>query len=709
MHTADETTQDHYDLFANRIRALTEHPDDELRGLCPFHDDHTPSWVGNRHTGKWKCFGCGAHGNASQFAERVGEPLRAEQKKRTGNIVATYPYHDEHGKLLSEVVRYSPKGFVQRKPDGKGGWDWNLHGTGRVPYRLPEVLAADPAEWVYIVEGEKDSDRLRKLGLRATCNSGGAGKWQAEFSRYFSGRYVVILPDNDDPGERHALDVAQSLLPVAASVKIMRLSGLPPKGDVSDWLDAGHTKEELTAMVEAAPILKLEDPAAEPKASKEEDRTPWDFAKPAPDFLAEEEKEFEGLAKDLLAPGAITLIAAPRGLGKTQVSHALAVALATGGVFRGERVQSVRVLLLDRDNPEFIIKKRLRAWGAEVAHHLRVLTRQNAPDLKDKAAWAAFPANDYDVLVVDSVGSSTEGITEKEGKQTTEILATIVDLARRGPAMLLLMNCTKDALTLKGRGDWADRADIVYEVRDATGFTPSGKKPWWQELPEAGEAAWADRAARRKGRVDLRLAFVPSKFRLGAEPEPFCLELYLPQDEPWTLRDVTADILKAGKDTLTHTAREKEERLQKAAAALAKVVTERAAQGTPMLKTEAEQLLQEEQGLKREGARQMLSQDSSLWRLEPCRNGEGKQAAWCLLPKNGGNGNDSENPHKMGAGEEPVVAAQAGSGRQRQSIRKVPIAGDFVANKFVAEGECVENRRAGDDVETNSDVWEEEL
>jgi AAA domain-containing protein len=88
---------------------------------------------------------------------------------------------------------------------------------------------------------------------------------------------------------------------------------------------------------------------------------PWEYIKDAPTFLAEPQPEFEGLAKELLAPGAITMLAAPRGLGKMQVAHSLAVALATAGVFRGERVKGVRVLLLDRDNPEYIIRQRLQA------------------------------------------------------------------------------------------------------------------------------------------------------------------------------------------------------------------------------------------------------------------------------------------------------------------------------------------------------------
>jgi hypothetical protein len=183
------------------------------------------------------------------------------------------------------------------------------------------------------------------------------------------------------------------------------------------------------------------------------------------------------------------------------VAHALAVALATGGEFRGESVKPVRVFLLDRDNPEIVFSERLTSWGGEHAPNLLLLTREDAPDLKDKAEWERFPIENFDVLIVDSVGSSTEGITEKEGKQTTEVLATLLNLARKGLAILLLQNTTKDGSNIKGRGEWADRADILYELRDATNFTPSGQEAWWQELPSAGEAAWAERAARRKKRT----------------------------------------------------------------------------------------------------------------------------------------------------------------------------------------------------------------
>ena len=130
---------------------------------------------------------------------------------RSKQIVATYDYHDADGALVFQVVRMEPKGFPQRRPDGAGGWIWNLKGVQRVLYRLPELLAADPGSWVLIPEGEKDAGRLADLGCIATTNPGGAGKWRVAYDKPLAGRRVAILPDHDEPGCKHADEVARSL------------------------------------------------------------------------------------------------------------------------------------------------------------------------------------------------------------------------------------------------------------------------------------------------------------------------------------------------------------------------------------------------------------------------------------------------------------------------------------------------------------------
>jgi uncharacterized protein DUF3631 len=167
-------------------------------------------------------------------------------------MVAQYPYRDERGLLLFEVVRFQPKSFAQRRPDGRGGYVWGLNGVPRVLYRLPELL--NTIGTVYVTEGEKDADHLADLGLTATCNPCGAGNWRSDFNQHFAGRDVIILPDNDGPGLAHSDDVARALYSVAKSVRVIWLSGVPEKGDVSDWLDAGHTIPELEEISVQTPL-----------------------------------------------------------------------------------------------------------------------------------------------------------------------------------------------------------------------------------------------------------------------------------------------------------------------------------------------------------------------------------------------------------------------------------------------------------------------
>ena len=165
-----------------------------------------------------------------------------------------------------------PKGFSQRRPDPSkpDGWVWKLGRTKRYLYHLPDLLAAASETSVFIVEGEKDVDRLRSIGAVATTNPQGATKWRDEYSQSLAGRHVVIIPDNDPAdtprledalkGQKHAMLVAASVYRVAESVKVLELPGLPDKGDVSDWLDAGGTLHLLMALVEAAPFHTDADP-----------------------------------------------------------------------------------------------------------------------------------------------------------------------------------------------------------------------------------------------------------------------------------------------------------------------------------------------------------------------------------------------------------------------------------------------------------------
>ncbi|MFO0915258.1 MAG: DUF3987 domain-containing protein [Pirellulales bacterium] len=198
-----------------------------------------------------------------QAAERVAEHLQCDTPQSpvgSQRFIATYDYRDEAGKLVMQVVRLWPKKFRQRQPKPGRGWNWSVKGLRVLPYRLPELLS-DPQATVFVPEGEKDVDSLRRLGLVATCNAGGAKKWTSAHAQHLRDRHVVVLQDNDDAGRAHGRQVAESLDGIAATVRVVDLPGLAVAGDVSDWIAAGGTRAALEQLVEATPLWR---PGAEP-------------------------------------------------------------------------------------------------------------------------------------------------------------------------------------------------------------------------------------------------------------------------------------------------------------------------------------------------------------------------------------------------------------------------------------------------------------
>lgn len=182
--------------------------------------------------------------------------------------VAAYDYTDAEGRLLYQVVRFeTPDGsktFRQRRPRPGGGWTWNLDGVDRVLYRLPKVLEqARSGRLVAVVEGEKDVEAVEAQGYVATCNAGGAGKWQDNYSETLRGARVAIIADDDEPGHQHAAAVAASLEGIAAALWTVK----PAIGkDVSDHLAAGRTLREL---------VPFDPKPAEPKAEPSRRRSSY--------------------------------------------------------------------------------------------------------------------------------------------------------------------------------------------------------------------------------------------------------------------------------------------------------------------------------------------------------------------------------------------------------------------------------------------------
>jgi putative DNA primase/helicase len=235
----------------------------------------------------FNCRGCGAKGDVIALAmyldnadfDAACETLTGEtrptpnSKNRAAEprkvVVAQFEYHDRDSAVAYAVERIeyqntngSPvltkdgkpkKSFRQKRPnpDRQGEWIYNVDGVPVALYRLPEVIEAVANEhFVVITEGEAKADLLASWNVPATCCAGGAGKWRPEHSEFLRGADVILLPDNDAPGAKHVESVAASLQGIAASIKILGLPSLPPKGDLIDWQRNGGTVERLHELIE---------------------------------------------------------------------------------------------------------------------------------------------------------------------------------------------------------------------------------------------------------------------------------------------------------------------------------------------------------------------------------------------------------------------------------------------------------------------------
>jgi RecA-family ATPase/DNA polymerase I-like protein with 3'-5' exonuclease and polymerase domains len=293
-------------------------------------------------------------------------PSGDRDQPERGRLVAQYVYLDAGGRNYLQVRRYEwfttaadgsnekHKSFPQYRWAGTR-WEKGAKGLPKIPFRLPELIAAPRTTLVPICAGEKDVLAMVRLGYVATTNPGGEipKAWTPELNCWFVGRPVIIVEDNDDTGRAHTREVAQALAGVAASIKVLRFPDVPEHEDVTWWVEQGHGKDELDARIAAAQPDAALPPLPYINMSK------WDD-EPIP--------ELEWGVFGRYPMRQTVLLSGEGAAGKSTINLQLAAAHVLGKDWLGTLPEPGAAMFIDAEDDERLIHRRL----ADVCNHYHV-------------------------------------------------------------------------------------------------------------------------------------------------------------------------------------------------------------------------------------------------------------------------------------------------------------------------------------------------
>lgn len=464
------------DLVLSRLPNAIRHGD-QWNARCPAHEDRTPSLsvrAGRDGRVVLHCHaGCAPEAVVDAIGLTMGDLFPASRASISpssagalarGNgqdrarpivpsndrpsLVKSYPYVDLHGRMQYEVCRMEPKGFRQRRPDGSGGWIWNLEGVERVLYRLPEVReAAALGHRVYITEGEKDADALIALGLTATTAPGGAGKWAPAFTGALTGAEVIVLPDNDTPGLQHATHVVAALTAAGIAARAVMLPDLAEKGDVSDWIAAGGTAAQLERLANAT-------------------RTRWRLD----ELLADETlmRPPVPLIPRLAWRGRTTLLAAAEKSGKSTLLGFLAAAASLGGAFLDQPCAPSTVLIVSLEESISDLARRLRHFGALATRvHIidRLISEGGAPARLAQLRQHALEIK-ADLVIIDTLAAyaSSSIDDENDATQMHAVVQHLTGLAHEMAVSIMIAHHARKAGGYRGSSAIGGAVDVIAEM-----------------------------------------------------------------------------------------------------------------------------------------------------------------------------------------------------------------------------------------------------
>jgi len=392
-----ESLNDNWRLFCSKLKK-PKTTSNGIEALCPAHDDKSPSLTASFTKEKilLKCqAGCSFESIVSALGMEENQFFAQEEKTQPKTIESTYRYEDEDGNHVMDVVRFKPKDFRPRRPDGR----FTLDRVTRVPYHLPQMLEAMKiGKGIAIVEGEKDCDNAEKIGLTATTFCGGSGKWRDEYLKWFEEANVACVPDNDHTGRKGMNIIASKITKVAKSVLWLEIPDIPAKGDLTDWLSIeGNDLDRFKTMVRDSAVQWTSDLANEWEYTIEENDEWAEFVP-----LVREEEEPRSFPVWALGTMMEEAVIEFKGYGKQPLSMIASSALATASLACqgladiGRDSQNIGPISLSvltiaesgerKSSLDKAFSKSLRDWEREKADEMKADIKKSIADHSD---WEA--------------------------------------------------------------------------------------------------------------------------------------------------------------------------------------------------------------------------------------------------------------------------------------------------------------------------------
>lgn len=378
--------------------------------------------------------------------------------------------------------RHDPKDFRIYRPDGSGGWIPGLGDVTPCLYQLVNVTAAVESNIPVLgAEGEKDADSLTHLGLCGTTSPMGAGKFRQKYADTLVGATVWWFVDRDEPGRKHGQDVAQKCHGKVAAFKLLEPPA--PYKDVTEWIEAGATREDIEQLAAGAKIWIGDRPAGAIHSAAPRDVVPaesFSLAFRTAEQIGEETpEEPRWLVHGLIAEGAITEIAGKiKSSGKTTFLFGVCAAILGDRHFAGRRTARTPIVYLS-EQPDASLREALDR--AQLLHctDLHVLAWHQAARIPWPSVVAAVVEHCRRVgarlLIVDTLGqfAGISGDSENEAGAALAAMRPLQEAAAAGIGVALGRHARKSGGEVgdDGRGSsaFSGAADIVLSLRRAEG------------------------------------------------------------------------------------------------------------------------------------------------------------------------------------------------------------------------------------------------